>query len=465
MDGNLIQHKTNGLVAKPVKNVGSSLEAVLEKKDMHVSDSTDQVPIHQEESSVRNPADTDGLVNQHLCSKVVTEQVTADDGFSFSIEQLTCPVVIDFFCGSARLTASIKEVGLRDSFGVDHKLDKAIAAAKRLDLTVEKDQNILIQWLESPLVVGIFIAPPCGTCSLARNIKLRDATGKVMRGPQPLRSAEWPEGLPGLGPRDRARVSAANQLYAFVAQLVDLAHHRGLLVVVENPRSSIFWLTRFWKQIRTPMQYSAHQACAYGGERPKWTVLAWNHHAFASISKCCPGESDVHKHKPWGLVQSGSGFHFSTSEETAYPRGLAQAIARVFASILIQHGWNAPLEQMQEQQEVSLKSMRAIATAQPKASKMPPIVREHKRVVLLTGPHADLAKAPVACMQRLKQSWTIPASCTSEVTFLPEGAQLLRTTPLRSSGVFCNSSSWGLIFLNRRGGFLSVHRSLSMKHP
>ena len=80
-----MQHKTNGLVAKPVKKVGSSLEAVLEEQDVPVSDSADQVPARQEESSARNPADTDGLVSQHLCSKVVTEQLTADDGFLFPL--------------------------------------------------------------------------------------------------------------------------------------------------------------------------------------------------------------------------------------------------------------------------------------------------------------------------------------------------------------------------------------------
>jgi len=229
-----------------------------------------------------------------------------------------------------------------------------------------------------------------------------------------------------------------------LATLVDLAHDKGLLVVVENPRSSIFWLTRLWKKIKAPLQYSAHQACAYGGERPKWTVLAWNHPAFSSLSLCCPGESDAHKHKPWGLVHSGSGFHFSTSEETAYPKGLAHAIARVFASILSVHGWKPPLEQMQEQPDVSLRSMRAIATAQPKASKMPPIVREHKKVALITGPFTELATAPVECMQRLKQRWNIPSSCQANVDCLPAGAQLLRTTPLRSNGGLLEAKQLGV---------------------
>ena len=328
---------------------------------------------------------------------------------------------------------------------MDHKLDKAVATAKRLDLTEKTDQLVLFQWLQSPLVVGIFLAPPCGTCSLARNIKLRDSTGSPLHGPKPLRSTDWPEGLPGLGHKDRIRVSAANKLYDFLAAVVDMAHELGLLVVVENPRSSLFWLTRFWKQIKAPMQYSAHQACANGGERPKWTVLALNHPAFAAISKCCPGESALHKHKPWGLVHSELGTHVSTSEEAAYPTGLARAIARVFASILTAHGWKPPLEQLQEQHEVSLRSMRAIATAQPKASKMPPIVREHRKV-LITGPFADLATAPVEPMQRLKSSWDIPKSCESELEILPEGAQLLRTTSLRSKGslLVLNDSSVGV---------------------
>lgn len=99
------------------------------------------------------------------------------NNFSFSEEQIACPVIIEVFCGSARVTASLKELGLVESFGVDHDVDKAIATVKRLDLTLSRDQHIFKQWMKSPLVVGIFWAPPCGTCSLARNIQLRDSVG------------------------------------------------------------------------------------------------------------------------------------------------------------------------------------------------------------------------------------------------------------------------------------------------
>ena len=392
----------------------------------------DRVDLDQ--SSPQNPEVPKDLVGQGLDSNRNSMQTSLCDGFSFSMEQLACPVVIEIFCGSARLTASLKAIGFRDSFGVDHNLDKAVSAAKRLDLTLSSDQQILKQWMKSPVVVGVFLAPPCGTCSLARNIKLRDARGRPLHGPKPLRSTQWPEGLPGLKEKDRSRVSSANQLYNFLAELVDSAHELGIIVVVENPRSSLFWLTSFWKKVQAPMHFSAHQACAYGGSRPKWTVLAWNHSAFAIINKCCPGESECHRHKPWGLVHSESGTHFSTSEETAYPLGLTHAIARVFATILVSHGWVPPMEQLEQINESSLKSMRAVATSQPKAAKFPPVVREHKRVILISGPFQELNKAPVEPMQRLKSPWTVPTACRTDHKTLPTGAQLLRTTPLRSSG-------------------------------
>ena len=128
------------------------------------------------------------------------------------------------------------------------------------------------------------------------------------------------------------------------------------------------------------------------------------------------------------------------AEATKALDGKKKSHCKSFCIRLTEHGWKPPQEHLQEQQEVSLRSMRAIATAQPKASKMPPIVREHRKVVLITGPFADLAKAPVEPMQRLESSWEVPKSCEAELEILPEGAQLLRTTPLRSNG--------GLLVLN-----------------
>ena len=360
---------------------------------------------------------------------------------SFSEVQISCPTVIEIFCGSARVTASLKELGLSASFGVDHDTKKAVSTAKRLDLTLTSDQDLLLQWVKSPLVVGIFIAPPCGTCSMARYIKLRNANGRPMPGPIPLRSQQFPEGIPGLVGKNRARVSAANRLYDFVSVVISQAIILKIIVVVENPRSSLFWLTRFWKAVAKHFTYTAHQACSYGGDRPKWTVLASNHRAFHSINLSCPGVSAYHGHKPWGLVHTQQGTHFSTSEETAYPRALARIIARSFAVVLQEHGWKPPDLFFQPTADAPLQVMRAVATSQPKAARMPPVVREHKQIVVVRGPSHLLHSIPVETMQRSKQPVFLPQGCFTKVNPLPAGSQLLRSVPLRLNGGWLDKSN------------------------
>ena len=132
------------------------------------------------------------------------------------------PVIIEMFCGSSRVTACLKMLGLSSSFGVDHTKAKAISTCKVADLTTKAGQDLLMTWLEAPNVMGIFAAPPCGTCSLARNIKLRDSKGRPIPGPVPLRSAAMPEGLPGLSKKNRERVNLANTLYEFLGKSLDM---------------------------------------------------------------------------------------------------------------------------------------------------------------------------------------------------------------------------------------------------
>ena len=370
-----------------------------------------------------------------------------------SLEQLKCPVVIEVFSGSARVTAALRAVGLKSSFGVDHDVSKAIAAVKQLDLTTNYGQQMLLTWLKSPMLVGLFIAPPCGTCSLARCIQLRDSRGKPLSGPRPLRSSVFPDGLQGLSANERRRVSQANKLYDFVQQLITEADALGLVVVVENPRNSLYWQTKFWQGLKVPMTYTLHQACAYGGSRPKFTTLAHNRAEFAVINKLCPGESPFHLHKPWGIVHTSAGTHFSTSEETAYPVGLAAAIARAFVQVLLNRGWVPPPESLTVNLEaMNLQEIRALVGSQPKASKIAPLVREHKCVFIVQGPLEALTTTPVFPMQRLKSDWPIPNGCHAAVAVIPSEAQLLRFTPLRSKGGILQSDldkhgqAWGIPF-------------------
>ena len=175
-----------------------------------------------------------------------SSEVPSSSHESFSDAIIDSPVIIEMFCGTAHVTACLKAIGLKDSFGVDHIKSKAVSTMKIADLTTTQGQKLFLTWLDSPMVQGIFVAPPCGTCSLARTIQLRDEKGRPIPGPVPLRSLASPEGLPNLSAKNRLRVSLANKLYEFVGRVLRIADSKGIIIVVENPRFSLFWATRWW---------------------------------------------------------------------------------------------------------------------------------------------------------------------------------------------------------------------------
>ena len=252
---------------------------------------------------------------------------------------ITCPVVIELFAGSGRVTAQLKHVGVKSAFGAGHKNLSKIAPIQVCDLSNPEGQKLCMQWCQSPLLAGVFAAPPCGTCSRARSIILRDSEGRPLPGPVPLRSDSQPNGLPFLKPVDRARVSSANRLYDFLSRLVQRLVLRGIPIVIENPRNSLYWLTSLFQIIKHHFSFTAHQACAYGSKRPKWTALAHTHHRFSRINKCCPGVCDTHIDEKWGFKWKGNQMIFATSEETAYPMELAAEIALAYKDVLQEKHW------------------------------------------------------------------------------------------------------------------------------
>ena len=94
------------------------------------------------------------------------------------------------------------------------------------------------------------------------------------------------------------------------------------------------------------------------------------------------------------------------------------AIAQAFAAILIQAGWSPPADQLGVSSEPNLKFMRAIATAQPKAAQIPPVVREHKQVVIVRGPVDLLQQLQIQPMARLKVALQLPDDCIASAPCL-----------------------------------------------
>ena len=338
-------------------------------------------------------------------------------------------LIVEVFAGTGRVTASLRQMSLVSCFGVDHIRHKSAAAPIVVaDLNTPQGERLLWSWLRNPLTVGVFLAPPCGSASRARQIPLkRKFTGKS-HGPKPLRNDTHPNGIPNLSETDRNRVSLTNCLYHLTAQVVAWAVAAGLLVCVENPQFSLFWATTFWTEVAHLVDYTVFHSCQYGSTRQKKTMLAFNANEFHVICDTCNGQSSKHKHAKWGY--NARNRKFATAEETAYPMGLARLIAVVFVRALLNLGVKAPPDTLDAVQPISLQSlqkMRAVTGQQATSSRIPPQVPTYKSRICIAGDRAALPQFQV--FQRLREPVRI---LDNPPQFLPKGSKLLSLSPSTS---------------------------------
>ena len=272
-------------------------------------------------------------------------------------------IILELFCGTAGLTACFRRHGYTSSIAIDKIKSKfPHASVIQLDLTDPQCQHLVKQWLTDSNVVAVFLAPPCGTCSLARNIPAPDNP----HAPVPLRSLFEPDGLRNLSEVDCLRVSQANLLYDFCREIIDLCCELGVAFMLENPLNSLFWMTTPWRDIKyhDKLFYSKHQACAYGAMRPKWTQLCANFREVTLISKVCDNQ---HTHLPWGVVKTDNSSVFATSLEVHYPRGLCEAIVNAF-----ELHFQSKFVILESQFPINAE-FQAASGVQPLGNKLPPL--------------------------------------------------------------------------------------------
>ena len=150
-------------------------------------------------------------------------------------------------------------------------------------------------------------------------------------------------------------------------------------------------------------------------------MLAFNHEAFHAVSAKCEGQNSKHKHAAWGLDKTKK--KFATSEETAYPMGLAKLLANCIAMALITLGIKAPEETVHQLKSTSLRSlqqMKAATGVQPKASRIPPLVPTFKARIKLQAMATVLPEFQL--YQKCRDDIKLAAPSNQ---ILPKGSKLL----------------------------------------
>ncbi len=242
------------------------------------------------------------------------------------IKQERPKVALEICCGHAGLTSALYEVGF-NAKGVDWKGNKHKSRMPILlaDLTAPNGQAYVRSLFQKYNVVYVHMAPPCGTMSRARERRVpKHLVASGAPDPQPLRSVDHPEGLPGLSEFDQMKVGKANILASFCADLAKFCLDKEIGFTIENPRNSYLWQLQSMKPLVRHQQTrtTPFQACMWGSRRDKWTSILSNMKEMETLHRVCDGK---HEHLPWG-TQWKQGWCFATAEECEYPLSFAKQL-------------------------------------------------------------------------------------------------------------------------------------------
>ena len=341
-------------------------------------------------SSQRDPgqeADSVGFEQASCGSSFVRDIPNQDVGSGIGQEfNGGTPTLIELFCGTAGVSAQFK-LARGKSMGIDHhvKRHKLKAAAVQMDLKQSWVQKLTFNEVSSGRVDAIHMAPPCRTSSAARNIPIkRKLKQKGAPQPRPLRSHQFPDGLPTLKGLNRAKVQSANQLYDFCARLCKECEKHGVLFVVENPENSMMWSTSFFKALVKNFRFSVVDNCEYGSEYKKATGFLSNFLPQRLQTRC----SGKHVHKKWTIDKDANGvWQFSTSKEAEYPTMLAKAIALSFIDRL------AEMKPLHLVDDLVDHAAKLSTYTQPRRARGPLLLSEVKtKVQLSCNPDSDVPK-------------------------------------------------------------------------
>jgi len=317
--------------------------------------------------------------------------------------------LVEVFCGKAGLSRALRRRGFQ-VFSIDHKAVKGVPILM-IDLNSDAQCKIFDELLEQRRLLYVHFAPPCGTASLARCIKL----GR-RHGPPPLRSLLFPMGLKNISRKDRERVRLANRLYKLTWRYIKLLDSKGIGWSVENPSSSLMWVTEPFAELMRVLKGKFHgvlfHTCMFGAPRKKQTALWTNIEELKQLCRHC---NDEHEHAPWGLTEDGK---FATAAECAYNSVLSAHCAQAIHQYALRLGLSPPPETLDAVHDGHLQLLdranKAILGTLPRGNKVPPLLTDflqHK--VITVSDYPFLGQAQIGA--RL-----------ADDNFFPKGARLLK---------------------------------------
>ena len=163
------------------------------------------------------------------------------------------------YARAAALSATVRTAGFM-TLPTDCDRNKRSLRVKTisLDLTKPESWTTLRYIIRNCNVASVHVAPPCGTCSRAREKRLNDQ----QHGPRPLRNERFPYGTPGLRLHEEVRVKAANSLYMHMSKFCLWLIKMKVPFTIENPTNSWLWKLPCMKELVNKCYVSTFHSCA-----------------------------------------------------------------------------------------------------------------------------------------------------------------------------------------------------------
>ena len=292
------------------------------------------------------------------------------------VDNRLTPLCVEIFAGKASFSRALVQAGF-EVVSMDHEVEAPLRPIVSLDLTTKSGQEILWLVLQSPSLVAIHLGLPCGTASKARDRPISKELQQLgVPSPAPLRSAEYPLGIPGVSGVHATKLAKANELYKLGLEIILFAFKRQAVISVENPFSSYLWAALIQLTMRHSLEAikftTSWRWCAFIRVvmvRKKDTGWLSTPGVFADLNAVCQGG---HDHDPWGVTYQMGHWKFDTASEAAYPALLSQRAATCLVVHAKSKGWSL----------ASRPKLHDLATASlnRQSKKHKPLIPEYHRV-------------------------------------------------------------------------------------
>ena len=322
-------------------------------------------------------------------------------------------LVVELSCGAANLSWACHKLGFQVMPIVQRHLHDRHTKVRvhQLDLADPDALQSLEQLVstEAHRVVLVWAALPHGTVSAARAKPVPQLERLNLPVPLPLRNNKRPHGLDGLRGVDKQKCETANQVYAAITKLLSVALQHGVRCVLENPVSSLYWQTDYFKALESMHggSFVRFHQCQHGGPRPKHVQLWVSDHTFDALAATCPGSRSC-IHEPWRPVLPDRAVKFASQARAEYPHVFCDRVAGMLKQACVQSGVIDRVSLADKAPLASLPAQRLTLGLQPAGARLPSLLPEYGhylQVVVLPSASQPTPPEKAALISRRLLQW------------------------------------------------------------